>query len=105
MREPELAQEPPDGIQMAADTGRIEQGSSQFGHGDVAVLANDPGEQGTVMVRFSFALRTALRCRARRSGTPDRKPLSRARRWRQLQPQGRRAPAQPFPDQSLKPRS
>jgi len=59
---------------MRTDTGCVEQRGSQFGHGDVAVLAYDFGEEHAVRVQFALALRTALRCCSCPSGAPDRDP-------------------------------
>ncbi len=93
VRKPELAQEPPDGIGMGLNATCIEQSGCQFRHCDVAILTDNLNEKGALRLKFTFPLRSALRCCTRLACATDRKPPTRARRRRQLQAKGRRAPA------------
>lgn len=73
-----LAKETPDGVRMRSDTGCIEQGRSQFRHGDIAILGNDLREEPAVPVQLASPFQPPLWRRAGCSRPPDRKSPMRA---------------------------
>ena len=49
-----FAQEPPNGIRMGPNAGRIEESRGQLRHGDVAILTNDLDEKGAVRIGLRY---------------------------------------------------